>query len=72
MDPRNRAVRLLADRPQAHAAHAVSHTVMADRDPISGLVVHHPPAAAAGTLQVEGVNPDHAPQGRFADRYRLL
>lgn len=32
----------------------------------------HPAAAAAGSLQVESIDPPHEPQGRFTQRYRLL
>ena len=47
---------------QTHAAHEVSDTVAADRDPFSGQVLDHPPAATAGILQVEGIDPGHDPQ----------
>jgi hypothetical protein len=53
-----------------HALHEVSHSVTADRDPISGQVVHHPAAAAAGIFQVENIDSGHDPQCRFPHRYR--
>ena len=67
---RQRRAEFLVDRPQTHAPHEVPDSVTADRDPFSGQVVHHPAAAAAGVLQVEGVDLGHDPQRRFAHRRR--
>jgi len=55
----------LVDRPQTHAAHEVSYPVAADRDPFTSQVCDHPPAAAAGILQVEGVDSGHDLQRRL-------
>jgi len=61
----NRGAGFLVDRSQTHAAHEVSDPVAADRDPFSGQVSDHPPATAAGILQVESVDPGHDPQRRL-------
>ena len=44
---------------QTLAAHEVSHAIAADRDSLSGQVLHHPAATAAGILEVESVDPGH-------------
>jgi hypothetical protein len=49
----------LVDRTSAHAPHEVSDTVATDRDPISGQISDHTPAAPAGIPQIKGVNPGH-------------
>jgi hypothetical protein len=61
----NRGARLLVDRPQSHAAHEVSHSVTTDWDPFSCQVVNHPTAAAAGILQVKGIDLGHDRQRRL-------
>jgi hypothetical protein len=61
----DRGAGFLVDRPQTHAAHEDSYPVTADRDPFSRQVSDHPPAAAAGILQVEGVDPGHDLQRRL-------
>ena len=66
----NRGSGFLVNRPQTHAAHEVSYPFAADRDPFSGQVSDHPPAAAAGILEVKSVDPGHDPQRRMTDRYR--
>ena len=67
---RDRGARILLDCQYTHSKHEVSHSVTADRDPISGQVVHHPAAAAAGIFQVENIDSGHDPQCRFPHRYR--
>jgi len=67
---RHRGAGLLVDRPSTHAPHEASYPIAADRDPLSGQVVHDPAATAAGILQVEGVDPGHEPQRRFTHRHR--
>ena len=61
----NRSAGFLIDRPQTQGPHVISDAVAADRDPFSGQVRDHPPAAAAGILEVEGIDPGHDPQCRF-------
>ncbi len=53
-----------------HAAHQVSDTVTADRDPFSCQVLDHPPAATARIIQVERVDPGHDPQHGLTHRHR--
>ncbi len=55
----------LVDRPQTHAAHQVSDTTAANRNPFSGQVSANPSAAAARIVQVQGVNPGHDLQRRL-------
>ena len=53
-----------------HAPHEVPVSVTADRDLFLGHIDHHPAAAAAGILQLEGVDLGHDPHRRFAHRRR--
>ena len=64
----NRDSGFLVDRLQTPAAHKVSDTVVADRDPFSGQLGDQPPTATAGIFQVEGIDPGHDPQRRFTHR----
>ena len=45
---------------------------MADRDPVSGQVLHHPAATAAGILRVESIDPAQDTQRRFPHQFRTI
>ncbi len=49
-----------------------SHPLTVDRDPISGQVIHHPAAVAAGILQIQSINPGHDPERGFTHRARRV
>jgi len=66
----NRGARFLVTRPQTLAVHEVADKVTAERDLFTGLVSEHPPAAAAGILEVGGVDPGRVPQSRVTHRHR--